>query len=236
MTGELVTYGPARARFERRKRRRQRQIANAGFWNVLTFVFLLGTILLGAWFVWAVFIQKTSSSAFSNHTQQLVFSQTEKSGTTTVPATVKTDTLKTINLMATGTAIPADETGYAFDLQAEAQSISATLFRSDRKCNWMGVAGQVFDLQGRPVPGITVQVTGPLYGKEIRFLSLTGAAPWYGAGGYEVFLSDAPFESKEIFQVRLVDQTGNGLSPKIAFNTSNECKKNLVILNFRQIK
>jgi hypothetical protein len=134
------------------------------------------------------------------------------------------------------TVVPEDDSQYMFDLQAEKEMISAQLFRSDRNCNWTGVAGQVFDLQGRPVPGITIQVSGPLYGNEIRFLSLTGAAPWYGAGGYEVFLSDKPLDSKELFQVRLVDQSGKSLSPGIHFDTSSDCNKNLVIINFHQVK
>jgi hypothetical protein len=230
-----VTYGPARLRYERRKRRRQRQLANAGFWNVLSVLFSIGTILLGAWLVWFIFLKGAGDKSIPNNSTQPIPATQEKS----LPSGTPTSQKQVMTL----TPVPelnsfemSDNVSYTFDLQAEPQMISATLFRSDRKCNWMGVAGQAFDLQGRPVPGITVQVTGPLYGKEIRFLSLTGAAPWYGAGGYEVFLSDKPFDSKDQFQVRLVDQSGKALSPRISFNTSSECEKNQVIVNFRQIK
>jgi hypothetical protein len=234
-----VTYGSARLRYERRKRRRQRQLANAGFWNVLTIIFSIGTILLGAWFFWTLFPQRADEKSLSNNTPIPNLTEQGKS-TPSIPSSTPTKLGLALTLTIIPTTnsslAPEEQNDFTFDLQAAPQLISATLFRSDRKCNWMGVAGQAFDLQGRPVPGITVQVTGPLYGKEIRFLSLTGAAPWYGAGGYEVFLSDKPFDSKDKFLVRLVDQNGKPLSPRIPFSTSSECEKNQVIVNFRQIK
>jgi hypothetical protein len=154
-------------------------------------------------------------------------------------------TLKPVNL-PTNTAIaftptpvqptPEDTSLYTFDLQAKPESISATLFKQDRTCTWSGIAGQVFDLQGRPITGITVQVSGPMYGKDIKFLSITGSSPWYGLGGYEIFLTDKPLDTEGQYEIRLVDQTGRGLSPRFKFNTSSDCAKNLVIVNFKQIK
>jgi hypothetical protein len=231
-----VTYGPARARYERRKRRRQRQLANAGFWNILTLFFLFGTILLGAWFVWNIFIKGSKSNNSSIQTP-LSISAKIVTSTSTATASNKQPRMTLLPKTVSSLSEVADETAsFAFDIQANPQIISARLFRADRKCNWIGVAGQAFDLQGRPVPGISVQVTGPLYGKEIRYLSLTGAAPWYGAAGYEIFLSEQSVDTKGLFKVRLVDQNGKGLSPLISFDTSSDCEKNLAIVNFRQIK
>jgi hypothetical protein len=187
-------------------------------------------------FVWVVFFRGNSIIANSNRTPSPVSTQIEISSVATITSSQKPALAETSSPDIFVTDNPPDGEKFTFDIQAEPQSISASLFRSERKCNWMGVAGQAFDLQGRSVPGITVQVTGPLYGKEIQFLSLTGAAPWYGAGGYEVFLSDKPFDSKDLFHVRLVDQAGRGLSPRISFSTSIDCEKNLAIINFRQIK
>jgi hypothetical protein len=230
-----VTYGPARARYERRKRRRQRQLANAGFWNVLSIVFGISTVLLAIWFVRLYFYPDNSKQPINNLSMPMVETQSTAKvilKTTEVPSGIKSLTKTT----PAQTQPATTSSNYTFDIQAEQEMISANLFRNDRKCNWIGVAGQVFDLQGRPVPGITIQVTGPLYGNEIHFLSLTGAAPWYGTGGYEVFLSDKPLDSTGLFQVQLVDQSGNSLSPGIKFNTSSDCKKNLSIINFRQVK
>ena len=231
-----MTYGPARARYERRKRQRQRHLANAGLWNGLTIVFSLATLLLGAWFAKGLFFPEYSMNIFSKPTLQTINTLADFSGSVDSTPTQIAETKIATKPQILKTATPNEETNYTFDLQAPPQSISASLFRSERKCNWMGVAGQTFDLQGRPVPGITVQVIGPLYGKEIQFLSITGAAPWYGAGGYEVFLSDKPFASKDLFQVRLVDQAGKSLSPPVSFSTNSECEKNLVVINFHQIK
>jgi len=231
-----VTYGPARARYERRKRHRQRYLANAGMWNVLSIVFSVATVLLVAWFVKGLFLPELSTNIFTKRASLPINTLADGSVPFVIPPTQKPGTKTTSAPEELKTTTPNTNTTYTFDLQAAPQSISANLFRSEQKCNWMGVAGQTFDLQGRPVPGITVQVMGPLYGKEIKFLSITGAAPWYGAGGYEVFLSDKPFVSKDIFQVSLVDQAGRSLSPLIPFSTFSECEKNLVIINFHQIK
>lgn len=238
-----MTYGPARARYERRKRLRQRRMANAGFWNVLSGLFIISTILLSGWFAWIFFIRDSTFNPANVQitTQQIAETQVGLTAETQENESkigLKIPTLLTIPIEP-GTnigPIPIVESDYTFDIQAEPQNISANLFKADRNCSWMGVAGQTFDLQGRPVPGITVQVTGPLYGKEIRFMSLTGAAPWYGEAGYEVFLGDTLFDSSDDFEVRLLDQNGKSLSPHITFSTSSDCAKNLVIINFHQIK
>jgi hypothetical protein len=231
-----VNYGPARLRYERRKRHRQRQLANSGFWNILTVVFSIATILLVVWFA-SQFI-KNGNANNSSDQQRLKTGELQPSKQAKVGngAILRTEIENRPAVTVTPTDSKEDETNFMFDLQAEKEMLSASLFRTDRTCNWLGVAGQVFDLQGRPITGITVQVSGPLYGKDIRFLSLTGSAPWYGAGGYEVFLSDKPLTSSESFQVRLVDQKGKSLSPGISFHTGSDCNTNLVIINFHQVK
>jgi hypothetical protein len=230
-----VRYGPARVRYERRKRRRQRLQALAGVWNVLSILFGIATLIVGGWFIW-----KFAFPVETGNKPEI----TPILNTLALPPTVTQTVVKTaVPAIQIPYVIPTlvqtiveNETNYSFDLQAKPESISATLFKQDRTCNWMGVAGQVFDLQGRSIPGITVQVSGPLYGKDIQFLSMTGSAPWYGTGGYEIFLTDKPMDSQGEYQVRLVDQTGRGLSPRFSFDTSSDCAKNLVIVNFKQIK
>lgn len=125
---------------------------------------------------------------------------------------------------------------YAFDLQGEVKSIDATIFRNEHGCKWMGLAGQAFDMQGRPATGITVQVGGTLGRSYIDLISLTGTALWYGQAGYEVFLADKPTESKSTMWVRLLDQSGLPLSAKIYFPTSSDCTQNLVVINFKQVR
>ncbi len=236
-----MKYGPARARYERRKRRRQMLQAYAGLWNFLSVILGIATVILCGWFIWKIgFEPKPVQSAVLPTVAATI--EMEPSETISVGYTEEAAQLTTPEPIpaATYTAIPSptieDESNYVFDIQAQPESISATLFKADSTCNWSGVAGQAFDLQGRPIPGITVQVTGPLYGKDIKFLSITGSASIYGAGGYEIFLTDNPQDTRDEYQIRLVDQTGRGLSPRFSFDTSSDCSKNLVIVNFKQIK
>ena len=68
-------------------------------------------------------------------------------------------------------------------------------FKSDVGCNWLGIAGQVFDLQGRPVKGIRVWVRGSLNGKQYDNLLLTLESSPYGPSGYEFTIADKPVNS-----------------------------------------
>ena len=233
----MVKYGPARARYERRKRRRERLKALSGLWNVLSVLLGVVTIALAGWFIWKIGF--TGSQIEQTPAPRLVETgQVNPSPTVALLATRPSLPTAQPSIFPTETSLPTqeDSSNYVFDLQAKPESISATLFKPDATCTWTGIAGQAFDLQGRPIPGITVQVSGPTYGKDIQLLSITGSAPQYGMGGYEVFLTDSPRDTVGEYQIRLVDQSGRGLSPRFTFDTSSDCTKNLVIVNFKQIK
>ncbi|BCY18636.1 hypothetical protein hrd7_24850 [Leptolinea sp. HRD-7] len=231
-----MKYGPARLRYERRKRRREQLQAFAWLWNLLSVVFSVATVFAAGWFIWKMAhpanAVKTINSVPSPTVNYPVYA-------TNLPTLKPSPGPTNTKIIETPTAVPPtpeDTSLYTFDLQAKPESISATLFKQERTCNWSGIAGQVFDLQGRPITGITVQVDGPMYGKNIKFLNITGSSPWYGVGGYEIFLTDKPVDTQGEYGIRLVDQNGRSLSPRFKFNTSSDCAKNLVIVNFRQIK
>jgi hypothetical protein len=226
-----MEFGPARIRYEKRKRHRQKIKSFAGVWNFLSIVFLLAIVGLGGWFGF-LFInrEEVDVQKQANITQPIIISTHNLiKSTTTIERDFTSPQISTPFI-----AEPA--TNLMFGLQAEPQYISADLFRKGRGCNWMGIAGQVFDLKGIPIPGITVQVSGPIYDNNIKLLSMTGAAPWYGIGGFEVFLGEKPTDTSDQFQVRLVDKNGNGLSPLIKFDTRSDCEHNLVVINFQKIQ
>lgn len=154
------------------------------------------------------------------------------------PAVVGTDAVEITPGAALETVDATEQPGsrYAFALQGEVKAIDASIFRQEHGCKWMGVAGQTFDIQGRPATGITVQMGGTLGRNYIDLISLTGTALWYGQAGYEVFLSDTPTETKNSLWVRLLDQSGLPLSAKIYFSTSADCTSNLVVINFKQVR
>ncbi len=116
-------------------------------------------------------------------------------------------------------------------------AISSVTFRPEAGCNWMGVAGQVLDISGAPVStGVVIQLSGVYGGQFIEQTSLTGIAPQYGQAGYEFYLGDQPLASNKTLWVQLLDQAGSPLSEKIYFETFAECERNLVFINFKQVR
>jgi hypothetical protein len=101
----------------------------------------------------------------------------------------------------------------------------------------MGVGGQVSDLSGRPVTGINVQMYGIVDGRSMNVITLTGTALKYGEAGYEFTISDEKvFASKGVFWIQLIDQQRNPLSKRVVFDTLDDCVRNLVVINFTQVR
>ncbi|MBI3360795.1 MAG: hypothetical protein HY023_06760 [Chloroflexi bacterium] len=103
-------------------------------------------------------------------------------------------------------------------------------FANTAGCNWMGIAGQAFDLSGRPVIGLIVHLTWPDGTQD----SLTGSKPVYGAGGYEFFLTSQPIERQGVYHIQLLNSSGSPLSDSITVDTKSDCDKNLIKVNFVQ--
>ncbi len=103
-------------------------------------------------------------------------------------------------------------------------------------CDWMGVAGHVVDMQDRPATGITVQLVGSLNKLYVEQTSLTGTALAYGQSGYEFTLTSTPVGSVKSLSVYLLDQAGLQLSEKVTFGTFADCSKNLIWINFKQVR
>jgi hypothetical protein len=125
-----------------------------------------------------------------------------------------------------------------FVLQGAPMAVADGLFRGTSDCKWMGVAGNVYDLQGRPVIGLKVRLGGVLNGKSItpERTTLTGLARAYGESGYEFKLADQPIASTSALWIRLYDQQDIPISDKTYFDTFNDCAKNLVLVNYKQVR
>ena len=112
-----------------------------------------------------------------------------------------------------------------------------TNFANTKACQWMGLAGQVFDNKTNgAVTGLAVRIGGQLSGIPFDLTSLTGSAPAYGPGGYEFVLSDHPIASTKTLWVQILDTAGVPLSDKIYFDTSDKCSENLVLFNWNQVR
>jgi hypothetical protein len=162
----------------------------------------------------------------------------------TLEATFTPGTTKVISLGPTNTSAPTStETNVPavtpvavevpdFGLQAGSPAWLPNFARPDLGCNFLGVAGQVFDQNGTAVKMLVVEVGGSLGGNEILGLSLTGNAPTYGPAGYEIQVAGQPVGSRGSIWIRAFDLGGNPLSEKIFFDTFADCDRNLILINF----
>lgn len=230
-------------------------------WNILTLLTLLGVVAVALIFL-AIFINPYSSLnpfppatlpaviAFPTPTSTPVrFLQptwtasptSEPTVTLTPPPSPTSPPTETPFILFTLTPTP-EETPQFGEMPFEISpgtpvSTSSLAFHPDAGCKWFGVAGQVFDLSGAPVSGQQVQIGGTLAGSPVSLLSLTGLANAYGtAGFYEFNLGDTPIASNKTLWVQLLDQAGLAMSEKIYFETSDSCEKNLIFINFKQIR
>jgi hypothetical protein len=88
-----------------------------------------------------------------------------------------------------------------FLLQAGNPAYSRNFAHPDTGCSWMGVSGQIFGLDGKPLVDMIVRVGGLLNGKTLALTSRSGSAPSYGQGGYEIMITDEPIASQRNFLV-----------------------------------
>jgi hypothetical protein len=133
-------------------------------------------------------------------------------------------------------AITNTPSGAAVIPQPDSPSLT-TNFANTKACQWMGVAGQVFDDETKAaVTGLAVRVGGQLGTFPVDQTSLTGSAPAYGPGGYELVLSDHPIASNKTVWIQILDTAGVPLSDKVYFVTSDKCSENLVLFNWDQVR
>lgn len=125
---------------------------------------------------------------------------------------------------------------YSFGSRNPPAEVPSSIVHADKGCKWAGVGGQVYDLQGTPYVGATIHLGGEWGGKEVDMLSMSGTAVQYGPAGFEFTLGDQPQASQGSLWVQMVDQAGLLLSDKVYFDTFTDCQKNLVLINFRQVR
>jgi hypothetical protein len=139
-----------------------------------------------------------------------------------------------------GTIYPtlkATTSAYSFIVQpGSPAAVSSSIMRPDGGCQWMGVGGQVVDMQGAPIVGLRVQLYGSLHGKIKAITSLTGTVDRYGPAGYEITISDFPTSTTHTLWLQLFNQAGGALSDKVYFDTYSGCEKNLIVIHFKEVK
>ncbi len=103
-------------------------------------------------------------------------------------------------------------------------------FANSAGCTWMGVAGEVLDLNRNPVlPGSYVV---HVWGSGIDARLVVGSAPDYGPSGWEQFLFNEPVVRD--YNVQLETPNGTAVSQVYRFQTRASCNENLVKFDFVQ--
>lgn len=134
-------------------------------------------------------------------------------------------------------AVTSTPSGAAIVPQPDNPTLTSNFAHPDKACQWMGIAGQVFDSQTKAaVTGLAVRIGGQLGTFPVDQTSLTGSAPAYGPGGYELVLSDHPIASNRTVWIQILDTAGVPLSDKVYFVTSDKCSENLVLFNWDQVR
>jgi hypothetical protein len=132
----------------------------------------------------------------------------------------------------------ATPTGAPFAVQSDSPTYLKNTggFVNDQECKWMGVGGQVFDMSGNPIKLQAVHLEGQLGGLPVSMDSLTGSAAKIGEAGYLFNLSDHPIASQGTLLLQLRDTAGLPLSDKYAITTYESCDRNLLVVNWRQVR
>lgn len=115
--------------------------------------------------------------------------------------------------------------------------LSSQIWHPDQGCNYLGVAGQVLDVNGQPLVGapIAIKVEGTLADTAISQVALPGTAPHVGPSGFEVMLADHPIASSGTLYIQVVDLNNFlPLSEPVYFGTRDSCEENVVLINFQR--
>jgi len=162
---------------------------------------------------------------------------------TNTPAFTPTSTNTVTPLPATATAtatvtrvIPSPTVqSRLFNVQANSP-VYLQNFANNKGCSWMGVAGQAFNREGKPIKNLVVVVEGFIGETPVDQVALTGMAPAYGTQGYEITLASQVIATNTSLFITLYDLAGTPLTYPVMFNTFADCKKNLILINFQERK
>ncbi len=225
-------------------------------WNVFTILLLLLTVGFGLAFL-LIYINPNSilnpfppaaisPSATATITPRFTIVPSWTPTDRIIQATNTAEPSNTPLVTPSSTAIPIEvqvnsseaTTDYAFEVQQGSPAvIDGAQFHPDIGCDWTGIAGQANSLNGEAVKGLFVQLGGSLQGFDsLNNLTMTGLAPQYGQGGFEITLFNQLIASNGSLWIQLLDQQNLPLSDRVYFNTYDDCSKNLIIIYFTQVR
>ncbi len=102
-------------------------------------------------------------------------------------------------------------------------------------CAYAGIGGQAFDQSGQPKSGLVVQIAGQIAGQNVEYYAVTGSSDKFGPGGFLIQLGDSPVATSGELNLKLLNIAGEQLSTEIWIDTFEDCSKNLLLVNLREI-
>ena len=156
---------------------------------------------------------------------------------TLIPSPTPTQTLEeafeiTAEPAAEEPANPTPTPDPAYTLQQGSPAALPNFNHPEDGCDWLGVAGQVFDENGLEVIGLTVLVGDTETPEATPLEGITGDALAYGLGGYEIQMAAEALDSSERFWIQILNAEGAPLTTRHTFNTYRDCEQNLILINF----
>jgi hypothetical protein len=153
---------------------------------------------------------------------------------TGTPTQTGTSEAFTVTLPPTATRSPDTTVNASFAFVMEEGS---PIYQpSPKGCAWLGVAGVVYDANHTPINNLFVDVDGKFSGQPIHMEVVTGPIQNTVGGEFEFRLADKPTLSLNSLWIQLFDANRVPLSDKIVFNTYEGCDRNLIELNFAEIR
>lgn len=124
---------------------------------------------------------------------------------------------------------------YSYRIQPVTPVSIQNFIHPDAGCQWDGLAGQVFDYNGQPVPELMIQIYGLYAGVPIYANVLTGISEKIGPGGFEYQLGSLPAATPSQLTIQVFTLSGEALSDTVSVYTGTTCESNLTIVNFLHV-
>ncbi|MGJ3239651.1 MAG: hypothetical protein ACFE0Q_13155 [Anaerolineae bacterium] len=199
----------------------------AGLYNLLTGVFLLGTVGVVVWFALIWIEPQSPLNPLPPPTPFVEMVVTPQDTLDNMPLTATPDEAGQIFVVITDTPAPT-----TVNTPSPFPFITAPVLyvpnSNEFGCNWWSIAGTVTDSTGEALDGYPVRIQGD----GVDEIVFSGASQAFGAGGYELPLVGTPDEAS--FTVQLFSVQDAPLSPEVTVTTRADCGANITILNFIQ--
>ncbi|MCB8918970.1 MAG: hypothetical protein H6666_13725 [Ardenticatenaceae bacterium] len=147
------------------------------------------------------------------------------------PTATSTPTETPTNTPTPGPSATASATRSPFPFTSSINSpIYLQNFANNAQCNWLGIAGEVLDLNRNPVSTGSYRVH--VWGSGIDERVVVGTAPAYSPSGWEQFVHNAP--AVRDYNLQLETPEGSAVSQVYAVQTRASCNENLLYFVFVQ--